>query len=277
MSLLAFADLYVLGHAFSLGEISPDRFYPGGATVQNLVRSQRDDLFRVNARADRSMVLQRNEGLLWNLELLEGYTPLKLADYIGLDVPQERKNDLLNVRYRIAVDAQSGRMGLVENPTRFARATMFHQYRIEPDRSRMLALLRDPAFDFRAVLLLERNPGLPAQTEKDSTDDSVTVTRRTPEELRIDVKAGSAGMLLVSEVFYPEWQATLDGRPAEIMRADYCLRALPVPAGDHQVIMRFSPRNIIAGGLVSLLTLAVSLALLILRRERSSEALRREP
>ena len=46
----------------------------------------------------------------------------------------------------------------------------------------------------------------------------------------------------MSEVYYPAgWMATLDGQPAEIARADYLLRAVPVPAGEHTLRMRFDP------------------------------------
>jgi len=268
LALLAFADLYAFGHAFSLGDVSPEQFYPGGAAVQSLVDLQHGNLFRINARRDRQMLLQRNEGLLWNLELLEGYTPLKLADYIGMDIPQERKNDILNVGYRISVDEQTHRMGLVENPTKFPRAMMFHQYRVEPDRAQILTLLRDPSFDFRNILLLEEDPGLTAQSKESEYDDTVIVSRRAPEELLIDVNAGAPGILFVSEIYYPEWHASMDGKAIRILRADYCLRAVPVSAGKHRIVMRFGSRNVITGGLISLLTLAVALVLLAVDRRR---------
>ena len=52
-------------------------------------------------------------------------------------------------------------------------------------------------------------------------------------------------MAVFSEVYFPwGWQATIDGKPVELGRVDYILRALPVPAGSHEIVMEFRPRSI---------------------------------
>jgi len=65
------------------------------------------------------------------------------------------------------------------------------------------------------------------------------------------------------------WEATVDGRPAEILKADYLLRAVPVPAGTHRVEFHFRPRAMRQGLLLSCASLVVTLGLLgagLLRR-----------
>jgi hypothetical protein len=64
------------------------------------------------------------------------------------------------------------------------------------------------------------------------------------------------GFVLVNEIYYPDWEATVDGKPADILPADYTLRALSVPAGSHQIVMRFHPRYFRLGALISLFTVA---------------------
>jgi hypothetical protein len=68
------------------------------------------------------------------------------------------------------------------------------------------------------------------------------------------------GFVLLNEIYYPGWEATVDGKPADILPADYTLRALSVPAGSHRIELRFRPRHFLLGVAVSLLTLSMYLA-----------------
>ncbi|KAA6310438.1 hypothetical protein EZS27_038257, partial [termite gut metagenome] len=73
------------------------------------------------------------------------------------------------------------------------------------------------------------------------------------------------GIVVFSEIYYPGWEATIDGAPVDIARSDYILRAMHVPAGKHTVEMWFTPQSIkitdrIAyGGLVILLVGVIAL------------------
>jgi len=76
------------------------------------------------------------------------------------------------------------------------------------------------------------------------------------------------GFILLNEIYYPGWEATVDGQPAEILRADHIFRTLAVSAGSHQIEMRFRPRNFWLGATVSLLTLAGLLGFFVVQRRR---------
>ncbi|MSO19509.1 MAG: hypothetical protein EXQ56_03460 [Acidobacteria bacterium] len=69
------------------------------------------------------------------------------------------------------------------------------------------------------------------------------------------VASAKPRIVLVNEIFYPGLEATIDGQPAEVLRADSIFRALPVSAGSHRIEMRFRPRHFWIGASVSLLTL----------------------
>jgi uncharacterized membrane protein YfhO len=77
------------------------------------------------------------------------------------------------------------------------------------------------------------------------------------------------GYLVLSDPYYPGWQATVDGAPAVILKADYAFRAVEVPAGDHRVTMAFRPNTWRIGLAVSaacVLGLLVLVAVSLLRQ-----------
>jgi hypothetical protein len=83
-----------------------------------------------------------------------------------------------------------------------------------------------------------------------------------PNRLAVRVAARRPALLVLSEVYYPGWQARLDGRPVPLGSGDYVLRVAPVPAGEHTLELRFRSRTFLLGLGVSLVSLgAVILAL----------------
>lgn len=78
------------------------------------------------------------------------------------------------------------------------------------------------------------------------------------------------GFVLLNEIHYPGWEATINGRPAEILRADGIFRALWVPAGEHRIAMRFRPRYLGWGAAISLFTVIGYLGGVVARRRRAA-------
>ena len=79
-------------------------------------------------------------------------------------------------------------------------------------------------------------------------------------------------MVVFSEIYYPGWQATIDGQPVDIARADYILRAMNVPGGEHTIEMWFDPQSIhitesIAYAALALLLIGVMVLLWMERRK----------
>jgi uncharacterized membrane protein YfhO len=64
-----------------------------------------------------------------------------------------------------------------------------------------------------------------------------------------------AGWLVLSELFYPGWQVTVDGVPASLYRANYILRAVPLTAGSHRIEMWFMPDSFVLGAVLSLVSI----------------------
>jgi len=97
------------------------------------------------------------------------------------------------------------------------------------------------------------------------SEESVEMTSYTPNEVRYKYSSASNRVAVFSEVYYPNgWKATVDGQPLDIFRADWTLRAALLPAGEHEVVMRFAPASYATGATVSLIaSLLLLLALLL--------------
>jgi hypothetical protein len=114
-------------------------------------------------------------------------------------------------------------------------------------------------FDPRRTVLLEVRPEelppLPGGTIAPAS--SARITSYEANRLRIETSAPGATMLVVSEVFYPGWVATVDSQPARINVADYLLRGIALPAGQHSVEMHYAAPAARNGAIISLLTLCL--------------------
>ena len=82
------------------------------------------------------------------------------------------------------------------------------------------------------------------------------MTVDAPERVEIEVDAEAAGYLVLTDAWYPGWEATVDGEPATIHRADLLFRAVAVDAGSHRIVFTFRPASVRIGAGVSLAGLA---------------------
>ncbi len=126
-------------------------------------------------------------------------------------------------------------------------------------------------FDPRRTALLEVHPQeLPALPGGALTPGSTArVVTYEPNRLVIDTSAPTATVLIVSEIFYPGWEATVDGQRTQINVADFLLRGVALTAGQHQVEMRYTAPAARTGAMISGCTLLCLCALFIYERRRS--------
>lgn len=96
-----------------------------------------------------------------------------------------------------------------------------------------------------------------------SFDSAATVrlTDHKPSVMKYEANSSTGGLIVFSEIFYPRgWHAFVDGKEVPLIRADYVLRAVEIPAGAHTIIMRFEPKPYVVGNKV---TMAASWVLLL--------------
>lgn len=75
--------------------------------------------------------------------------------------------------------------------------------------------------------------------------DTIMLTSYAPNRLTYKSKSGTGGLAVFSEVYFPwGWTATVDGKEAPIGRVNYVLRAMQLPAGEHEIVMTFDPQSL---------------------------------
>jgi hypothetical protein len=128
------------------------------------------------------------------------------------------------------------------------------QQTVASDDAELDAVLR-PDFDGRRTLVTrEALPGL-AATPAAAPAGRATIVRYEPERVVVDATVRRPSALVLTDLQYPGWKATVDGRPADLRRVDWLLRATPLPAGRHRVELRYEPASWRAGWIVSLIAL----------------------
>lgn len=91
----------------------------------------------------------------------------------------------------------------------------------------------------------------------------VTLTSYEPNLLKYTIDTQKGGVAVFSEIYYPGWTATIDGKPADLGRVNYVLRALKIPAGKHEVVMEFRPTSVSTTNAIGYTALAIVLILFV--------------
>lgn len=86
---------------------------------------------------------------------------------------------------------------------------------------------------------------------------SIQITSYAPNRLVYETNAANDGVVVFSEIYYPGWEATIDGVPARVARADYILRAMYVPAGQHTIEMVFKPHSVTVTETIAYIAFAI--------------------
>jgi hypothetical protein len=153
-------------------------------------------------------------------------------------------------------------------PDPVPRTYMVGRARVVPE-SKWLTAIADPLFDPRREVLLASGSALvPTQ---DAVAGVSRVRWRRSDSIMIDVHSAGPAYAVLVEAWDPGWRATVDGRPADVLKANILFRAIAVPGGAHEIEMRYRPRAMAWGAGLSL---ALVCALLLLGAARVGRRLR---
>ena len=150
--------------------------------------------------------------------------------------------NMLNAKYFI-VPLQNNKTVPIQNPYVLGNAWFVDKLNYVNNANQELEALGKLNLRHEAVADARFKTVLGEATPQDSTS-VVKLTAYAPNQLTYEVKSATGGVMVFSEIYYPEWTATVDGKPVEIGRADYMLRALKVDKGQHQVVLTFDPKSV---------------------------------
>jgi hypothetical protein len=271
---LLLADLWPVGNRLAQPVIGPK--------VERPLDEGRDDVIEFFERAGRPGTFrifpmtefQSNRFAGFSIASAGGYHAAKpklvqdlIARQLVMSWPWAR---VLNIRYVVSdghitdappalKEVYNGSQVVYENLAALPRATLLGQYQVvQPDSAILDSILRgsrDPA----TITYLTEDPKLQLGPVEGGTAE---IASYRLNDVIVEVNTPGPALLRLADQWYPDWIAEVDGKRTPILRADYLLRAVPVPAGQHRVEFHFRPRVVRLGLWISILSLALVLGVL---------------
>lgn len=226
-----------------------------------------------------------NRFMVFGVSSIGGYHPAKLADYerfsgalaTSLGNGSLELLDILNVKYVVTGEALPEIPGLLpaweghnyEGRARYAyrnesvlpRVRMLDNYRVADD-DRALEMLASGAAGLDRSVLLDRAPE-PAPAAGGAEGATASITGWEFNSITVETNASEPCVLVLSEIYYPDWRAAIDGEPAPMLRANYILRGVAVPAGRHTVSFNYDMSLIKRCATISIATFLIVIGILV--------------
>jgi hypothetical protein len=256
--------------------------------IETLQRDERP--FRVfpmdSAQRPFSALFSSNRFMVFGISSIGGYHPAKLMVYQqffdglrrALGTGNFQAVDMLNVRYFVTAaklpnhpllkpiwsgtNYRGEPRFIYQNAGCFPRAWLVDSYRVA-DEQQALDLIATGGVDLsREAILLKEPPIKPGPAGQ--ADSAFAVVEKLGfNEVRVTTSSDAPAILVLSEVYYPDWKVEVDGRPVEMLRADFILRAVALDGGEHEVVFRYDTSLIKKSAYASATTLGVVTLILI--------------
>jgi len=171
--------------------------------------------------------------------------------------------NMMNVRY-IIIEGKNGGAVAQRNPYANGPAWFVENVMIAENADQEIRLLDSLNTKETAIINDEFRSKIPLERiERDSTA-TIDLVEHKPNYLVYETSTKSAQLAVFSEVYYPKgWNAYINNKPVDYIRANYVLRALPIPVGNHKVEFKFEPKVIQTGSTISLASSALLLLIVL--------------
>jgi len=189
-----------------------------------------------------------------------GYSPVKMRriqDVIDGYLSNNNQNvlNMLNAKWFILPGGKDQPARAQQNPDAFGNAWLVSKLQQVPTNDAEFAALGTTP-DLKSTAIVHQEFSAAVAGLQPDGSGTVKLTKYTPDELTYSFNSSAEQLVVFSEMWYGPnlgWEATIDGQPAELIRANYLLRALRVPAGQHTIVMRFAPGSYFSGKTISLI------------------------
>ena len=301
ITILCLADMWGVNKRY----LNDAQFVPHSIRTETFTKTNTDELILQDTSLDYRVLnfatstFDDNNTSYWH-KSVGGYHPAKLRRYQemiehhispemqaaykaiataggemdSVDANKFRILNMLNTKYFIFPAGQQRQTVPILNPHAYGNAWFVNKVQYVNNANEEIDALDSIIPTETAVVDARFKDVLKGTTEsyKDSLS-SIRLTSYTPNRLTYETNNAQDGIAVFSEIYYPDgWHVTIDGQPAELARADYILRTMYVPAGQHTIEMRFDPTSLhvtegIAYGALALLVVGVIVAVLIAKRK----------
>ncbi|WP_212005347.1 YfhO family protein [Chitinophaga sp. HK235] len=199
-----------------------------------------------------------------------GYSPAKLWIYQDLITHQISKNNMhvlnmLNTKYFIVPDQKTGQPVAQRNPDAYGNAWFVKGIVWAPDANTEMKTL-DYLDTKDSAVVDKRFAKELGNGYQPITDSSATIklTKYGLNSLEYASSNSQEGLGVFSEIYYPAgWNAYIDGKKTDIVRVNYALRGLKIPAGQHKIDLKFEPTTFFTGQKISSISSTVLVILVL--------------
>jgi len=237
------------------------------AVAQNVLTPTPADEIILGDPAPNFRVLDMTRSTFNNAEAsyfhksIGGYHGAKLRRYQELIENQIAKPnanpgilDMLNTKYILAPDEKGQPMAQL-NPGAMGNAWLVDDYFLVENADAEMAALDTLNPVTTAVLDKRFGPAIEGLTIQSDSVSHITLVDYRPNQLTYEYEATSEKLAVFSEIYYNidnDWKVTIDGQAVSLLRANYVLRALRLPAGKHSVVFKFEPKSLSTGHSIDL-------------------------
>jgi hypothetical protein len=167
--------------------------------------------------------------------------------------------NMLNAKYlKFGEEANA----IIQNPAALGNAWFVKEVKYVNSPDEEIEALT--AFNPKETAIIDKNKFSVTATNYNNAQATIQLTSYSPVELIYESNNSEAGLAVFSEIYYPEgWIITIDGQPATMVRANYTLRALEIPAGKHTIRFSFEPSSYSNGNKISAASSIILLLTLI--------------
>lgn len=275
VTLLCLADMWTVNKRY----LNDDLFVPKSQRTEAFVKTQADEIILQDTAQNYRVLnfvgfpgntFNENNTAYWH-KSVGGYHAAKLRRYQemidhhimpemeatyrevaqasgrmdSVDASKFRVLNMLNTKYFIFPAGKDGQPVPVVNPYAYGNAWFVDRVQYVKDANEEIAALNTVVPTETAVVDAKFKDALTGWSEGHKDAESVVqLTSYEPNRLTYHVSSAKGGVVVFSEIYYPGWQAMIDGAPVDIARADYILRAMHVPSGSHTIEMWFEPQSI---------------------------------
>ncbi len=187
---------------------------------------------------------------------------------------RQRLLNLLGTKYFIYSNTNNNQSNTIwhdrfwhinNNPSSLPRSYIVNNFVVENSNTNLLKKLFDSNFDINNSVVLEKS--IAGVVPQANFLGNAKISTYSPNKIVINTTASAKSLLVLTDNYYPGWYAIIDGKNANVLRANYSFRAVVIPQGNHIVTFIYKPLSFIFGAIISATAFILFLIVFILRQK----------